>query len=65
MVATAGSDDKVNFVEQHGAKGVNYKTQNFADEVRVNQEHRSGGNVLPDRASVRRSRSSRTAKVST
>ncbi|GJN89216.1 hypothetical protein Rhopal_002195-T1 [Rhodotorula paludigena] len=33
VVATAGSDDKVNFVEQHGAKGINYKTQNFADEV--------------------------------
>jgi len=34
VIATAGTDEKVKFVEQHGAKGVNYKTQNFADEVR-------------------------------
>jgi len=33
VIATAGTDEKVKFVEQHGAKGVNYKTQNFADEV--------------------------------
>ncbi|GAA5942135.1 hypothetical protein JCM3775_007410 [Rhodotorula graminis] len=33
VIATAGTDDKVKFVEQHGAKGVNYKTQDFADEV--------------------------------
>ncbi|GAA5928767.1 NAD(P)H-quinone oxidoreductase [Sporobolomyces koalae] len=34
VIATAGTDEKVRFVEQHGAKGVNYKTQNFADEVK-------------------------------
>ncbi|GAA6015106.1 hypothetical protein JCM11491_001665 [Sporobolomyces phaffii] len=33
VIATAGTDEKVKFVEQHGAKGINYKTQNFADEV--------------------------------
>ncbi|GAA6002471.1 hypothetical protein JCM10207_001138 [Rhodosporidiobolus poonsookiae] len=33
IIATAGSDEKVTFVAQHGAKGINYKTQNFADEV--------------------------------
>lgn len=35
IFATAGTDEKVAFVEQHGAtKGINYKTQNFAEEVR-------------------------------
>lgn len=33
VIATAGTDEKIKFVEQHGAKGVNYKTQNFAEEV--------------------------------
>lgn len=33
VVATAGTDEKVKFVEQHGAKGVNYKTQDFSKEV--------------------------------
>ncbi|POY74874.1 hypothetical protein BMF94_2147 [Rhodotorula taiwanensis] len=30
---SAGTDEKIKFVEQHGAKGINYKTQNFAEEV--------------------------------
>ncbi|KAI5479138.1 quinone oxidoreductase [Pseudohyphozyma bogoriensis] len=33
IIATAGTDDKVKFVEQHGAKGINYKTQEFDKEV--------------------------------
>ncbi|BGP39957.1 hypothetical protein JCM10450v2_003937 [Rhodotorula kratochvilovae] len=33
VIATAGTDDKVKFVQQHGAKGINYKTQDFAEEV--------------------------------
>lgn len=33
VIATAGTDEKVKFVEQHGAKGVNYKTQDFSAEV--------------------------------
>ncbi|KWU46094.1 quinone oxidoreductase putative [Rhodotorula sp. JG-1b] len=34
IIATAGTDDKCKYVEQHGAaKGVNYKTQDFSEEV--------------------------------
>lgn len=33
MIATAGTDEKVEVVEAHGANGVNYKNQDFADEV--------------------------------
>lgn len=34
IYSTAGTDDKVKFIENHGAtKGINYKTQDFAKEV--------------------------------
>lgn len=34
IIATAGTDDKVKFIQQHGAThGINYKTQDFAAEV--------------------------------
>ncbi|GAA5959705.1 hypothetical protein JCM3765_007245 [Sporobolomyces pararoseus] len=33
VIATAGTDEKVKFVEQHGAKGINYKTQDFSEQV--------------------------------
>ncbi|GAA5835654.1 hypothetical protein JCM11251_002986 [Rhodosporidiobolus azoricus] len=47
VIATAGSDDKVSFVEKHGAKGVNYKTQNFAEEV-AKLTDKQGVNVVID-----------------
>ncbi|GAA5885103.1 hypothetical protein JCM16303_006404 [Sporobolomyces ruberrimus] len=47
VIATAGTDEKVQFVEQHGAKGINYKTQNFADEVLKLTENK-GVDVLID-----------------
>ncbi|KAM0749912.1 putative quinone oxidoreductase [Meredithblackwellia eburnea MCA 4105] len=43
VFATAGTDDKVKFVEGFGAKGINYKTQNFADEI-----HKETNNVGVD-----------------
>ncbi|KAL7340313.1 hypothetical protein BJY59DRAFT_650236 [Rhodotorula toruloides] len=47
VIATAGTDEKVSFVEQHGAKGVNYKTQDFPTEVlKLTQD--SGVDVLVD-----------------
>lgn len=34
IYSTAGTDDKVAFIQNHGAtKGINYKTQDFAKEV--------------------------------
>lgn len=34
IFATAGTDDKIKFCEQHGAtKAINYKTQDFAKEI--------------------------------
>ncbi|GAA5960392.1 hypothetical protein JCM21900_003538 [Sporobolomyces salmonicolor] len=47
VIATVGTDDKVKFVEQHGAKGINYKTQNFADEV-AKLTSNQGVNVVID-----------------
>lgn len=47
MIATAGSDEKVKFVEQHGAKGVNYKTQDFSEEV-LKLTNNVGVNVVID-----------------
>ncbi|BGP16053.1 hypothetical protein JCM10213v2_004047 [Rhodosporidiobolus nylandii] len=47
VIATAGTDEKVKFVEQHGAKGVNYKTQNFAEEV-AKLTDKAGVNVVID-----------------
>ncbi|GAA5857542.1 hypothetical protein JCM8547_009330 [Rhodosporidiobolus lusitaniae] len=47
IIATAGTDEKVKFVEQHGAKGVNYKTQNFAEEV-AKLTNKEGVNVVID-----------------
>ncbi|BGP31954.1 hypothetical protein JCM10296v2_003733 [Rhodotorula toruloides] len=47
VIATAGTDEKVSFVEQHGAKGINYKTQDFPTEVlKLTQD--SGVDVLVD-----------------
>ncbi|GAA6027352.1 hypothetical protein JCM8097_002619 [Rhodosporidiobolus ruineniae] len=47
IIATAGTDEKVDFVAQHGAKGINYKTQNFADEV-AKLTDKQGVNVVID-----------------
>ncbi|GAA6063132.1 hypothetical protein JCM10212_002335, partial [Sporobolomyces blumeae] len=47
VFATAGTDEKVKFVEEHGAKGINYKTQNFADEV-LKMTDNAGVNVVID-----------------
>jgi NADPH:quinone reductase-like Zn-dependent oxidoreductase len=33
IISTAGTDEKVKFVAQHGAIGINYKTQDFSAEV--------------------------------
>jgi NADPH:quinone reductase-like Zn-dependent oxidoreductase len=47
VIATAGTDDKVEFVGKHGAKGINYKKQNFAEEVeKLTDKH--GVNVVID-----------------
>ncbi|BGP02645.1 hypothetical protein NBRC10513v2_003746 [Rhodotorula toruloides] len=47
VIATAGTDDKISFVEQHGAKGINYKAQDFPTEVlKLTQD--SGVDVLVD-----------------
>ncbi|KAL8292030.1 hypothetical protein RQP46_001496 [Phenoliferia psychrophenolica] len=47
VIATAGSDDKVKFIEQHGAKGINYKTQDFSAEV-LKLTNGTGVNVVID-----------------
>lgn len=47
VIATAGTDEKVSFVEKHGAKGINYKTQDFPTEVlKLTQD--AGVDVLID-----------------
>ncbi|BGP24530.1 hypothetical protein JCM10295v2_003448 [Rhodotorula toruloides] len=47
VIATAGTDEKVSFVAQHGAKGINYKTQDFPTEVlKLTQD--AGVDVLVD-----------------
>lgn len=48
IFATAGTDDKVKFCEQHGAtKGINYKTQDFSEEV-LKATDKAGVNVVID-----------------
>ncbi|KAK4703350.1 NADPH:quinone reductase, partial [Phenoliferia sp. Uapishka_3] len=47
VIATAGSDEKVKFIEQHGAKGINYKTQDFSEEV-AKLTNGTGVNVVID-----------------
>ncbi|KAM0787681.1 hypothetical protein ACM66B_003744 [Microbotryomycetes sp. NB124-2] len=48
IFATAGSEDKCKFVEQHGAtKCVNYKTQDFATEI-LKETDNGGVNVVID-----------------
>lgn len=47
VIATAGSDEKVKFVEQHGAKGINYKTEDFSEEV-LKLTNNVGVNVVID-----------------
>ncbi|GAA5901525.1 hypothetical protein JCM6882_006304 [Rhodosporidiobolus microsporus] len=47
VIATAGTDEKVSFVAQHGAKGINYKTQKFAEEV-AKLTDKQGVNVVID-----------------
>lgn len=48
VVATAGSDDKVSFVEQHGAKGINYKTQPDFDKEVAKLTDNAGVDVIID-----------------
>jgi len=47
VIATAGSPDKVAVVESLGATGVNYRTQDFVDEVRSATDGR-GADVILD-----------------
>ncbi|KDE02537.1 hypothetical protein MVLG_06900 [Microbotryum lychnidis-dioicae p1A1 Lamole] len=47
IFATAGSDDKVKFVEQHGATCFNYKSQDWAEEISKATD-KAGVNVIID-----------------
>jgi NADPH:quinone reductase len=47
VYATVGSDDRVKAVEALGAKGINYKTQDFVDEIRKLTDKR-GVDVILD-----------------
>ncbi|SCV74048.1 BQ2448_6480 [Microbotryum intermedium] len=47
IFATAGTDDKVKFVGQHGATCFNYKTQDWAEEVSKATD-KAGVNVIID-----------------
>lgn len=47
VIATVGSDERVKAVEALGAKGINYKTQDFVEEVRKLTNKR-GADVILD-----------------